>query len=95
MAKENKLSVVAQAVLDYLVENGNSFTLAELKEKFPEVNSAHLTALRNRGFVSAEKVEKEVQRVVKTKVNSYFVPQVENEAEDTDEAEDADEADAS
>jgi membrane carboxypeptidase/penicillin-binding protein PbpC len=65
------LSPAAQAALAALVANPDGFTLAELKDALPDVNSAHLTALVNRGLVSAEKVEKEVTRVVKTKVNRY------------------------
>lgn len=47
-------------------------TVAELKDKGLEgLNSAHLTALVNRGFVAAEKVTVEVPTVVKRKVNKY------------------------
>ncbi|NCU32233.1 MAG: hypothetical protein EOM23_04720 [Candidatus Moranbacteria bacterium] len=68
---DKKLSPAAEAALAALVANPEGFTLAELKEVLPDVNSAHLTALVNRGLVSTEKVEKEVKRVVKTKVNRY------------------------
>jgi hypothetical protein len=46
-------------------------TAQEMKDKGLEVNSSHLTALVNRGLVVANPVEKEIQVVVKRKVNEY------------------------
>jgi hypothetical protein len=66
------LSTMSLKVLESL-SNGE-FTIAELKESGLEgLNSAHLTALVNRGFVEAEKVTVEVPTIVKRKVNKYRV----------------------
>jgi hypothetical protein len=46
-------------------------TAQEMKDNGFEVNSAHLTALVNRGLISANQVEKEFQVIVKRKVNEY------------------------
>jgi hypothetical protein len=74
MAKTNTpLSAKAKEVFAVLKEAGRPMTMAEVKELVPDANPSHLTALRNRGAVSADKVEKEVTRVVKTKVNEYAV----------------------
>lgn len=65
------LSPKAKEILSTLKEKG-SMTLQELKETgIEDINPSHLTALGNRGLVSAEKVEKEVQVVTKRKVNVY------------------------
>jgi len=48
-----------------------------LKETVADLNSSHLTALRNRDLVSANEVEKEVVTVVKRKVNAYSATAVE------------------
>lgn len=67
---EKVLSAKALEVLKVLTEG--EFTVAELKEKgLDGLNSAHLTALVNRGLVEAEKVTVEVPTVVKRKVNKY------------------------
>ena len=73
MAKRPELSPVAKEVLEVLKSAGKSMTLAEIKEVMPNANSAHLTALKNRGLVGAEQVEKEVVTVAKRKVNEYAV----------------------
>lgn len=70
MSKQAKLSVGAEQALATLKEHG-PMTLAEMKEILPDVNSSHLTALRNRGLVESEQVEIEIETVVKRKVNSY------------------------
>lgn len=71
MAKEKALSLVAEKALEVLKNLTEPVTLAELKELVPGVTSGHLTALKTRGLVSAEQVEKETVRVVKSKVNAY------------------------
>lgn len=64
------LSTKALEVLKVL--GAGEATVAELKDKgLDGLNSAHLTALVNRGFVEAEKVTVEVPTVVKRKVNKY------------------------
>lgn len=73
MAKEKALSPIAEKALEVLKNLTEPVTLAELKELVPGVASAHLTALKTRGLVSAEQVEKEIARVVKSKVNAYSV----------------------
>lgn len=73
MAKTKELSAKAKEVLAVLRDNG-PMTLAELKDYGVKgVNPAHLTALRNRGLVGGEKVEKEVVVVTKRKVMNYEV----------------------
>lgn len=72
MAKKvSALSEGAVAVFEAMVKAGKPLTMAELKESGVDANSAHFTALRNRGLISAELVEKEVVKVVKSKVNEY------------------------
>lgn len=64
------LSTMSLKVLQSLADS--EATVAELKETGLEgLNSAHLTALVNRGFVEAEKVTVEVPTIVKRKVNRY------------------------
>jgi hypothetical protein len=71
MAK-TKLSAVSLQALEVL--KGKSLTASDLKDLgLNELNSAHLTALANRGLITADKVEVEVQTVVKRKVNKYTV----------------------
>jgi len=61
--------------------------LAEIKEKgFEKANSSHLTALKNRGLVSSEEIEKEVITVAKRKVNVYTFVET-DVAEETESAE--------
>lgn len=71
MAKQKALSEGALKALEIL-KNEGAMTLAEMKEKgFEKVNSSHLTALKNRGLVSTESVEKEVTTIAKRTVNVY------------------------
>jgi hypothetical protein len=71
MAK-TKLSALSLQALEML--KGKSMTASELKDLgLNDINSAHLTALANRGLISADKVEVEVQTIVKRKVNKYTV----------------------
>ena len=81
MAKTRELSAKAKEVLEVLRASEKALTLAELKEVVADLNSSHLTALRNRNLVSAEEVEKEVVTVVKRKVNSYSVTATAEEVE--------------
>ena len=72
MAKKvAELSAKAKEVLEVLTASETALTLAELKTLVADVNSSHLTALRNRGLVAADKVEKEVVTVAKRTVNTY------------------------
>ena len=73
MAKqEKKLSDGALKAYEMLKENENGLTIAEMKDLgFTNVNSSHLTALKNRGIVDSVQVEREVVTVVKRKVNVY------------------------
>lgn len=82
MSKQAKLSDGAVRALAVLKEKGSA-TLAEIKEEFPEVNSSHLTALRNRSLVKTEQIEIEVPTVTKRKVNLYSAVEVE-EIEETE-----------
>ena len=71
--KVTELSPKAKEILAHLKENGKS-TIAEMKEHgLDGVNSSHLTALRNRGLVTSEQVEKEIVTVSKRKVLEYSV----------------------
>ena len=82
MAKQKALSAGALQALEILKEQG-SMTLAEMKEKgFEKVNSSHLTALKNRGLVSTESIEKEITTVAKRTVNVYSF--VETETAETE-----------
>jgi predicted transcriptional regulator len=76
------LSEKALEVLAVLTASDKALTLAELKETVKDLNSSHLTALRNRNLVSADSVEKEVVTVAKRTVNVYTAVEV---AEATDE----------
>jgi len=80
--KTAKLSEKAKEVLEMLRNSDVELTLAEINEKVDGVNSSHLTALRNRGFVSAEKVEKEVATVTVRKVNSYSAVELQDQNQD-------------
>lgn len=72
MAKQvAPLSPEAQAIYDLMVKEQRALTLAEVVELGVPANSAHFTALRNRGMINAEKIEKEVVSVSKRKVNTY------------------------
>lgn len=66
------LSEVAQAIYDLMVKEGRPLTLAEVRELgIDNANSAHFTALRNRGLITAEDVEKEVVEVKTRTVKIY------------------------
>ena len=80
--KERPLSDTSKTILEFLKESDEALTLAEIKEKFPEANSAHLTALRNRDLVVAEQTEKEVTTIAKRKVNTYSAVEVEDVEEE-------------
>jgi hypothetical protein len=83
MAKVKPLSEGALKALEILKSEG-SMTLAEMKEKgFDKVNSSHLTALKNRGLVSTESVEKEVTTIAKRTVNVYSAVVAETEEEES------------
>jgi hypothetical protein len=63
------LSAKSLEVLEVLKSGKENITMAGLE--IEGLNSAHLTALVNRGLVVAEKVVVEVPTVVKRKVNAY------------------------
>jgi len=70
MANQKVLSPKSLQALQILREG--TFTMSDLVEKGVEsLNSAHLTALVNRGLITAEKVVIEVPTIVKRKVNAY------------------------
>ena len=78
MAKKvAELSAKSLEALEVLKASEKALTLAELKEVVADLNSSHLTALRNRNLVSADSVEKEVVTVAKRTVNVYSVVKVE------------------
>jgi len=69
---KTKLSQVAIQALQEL--KSGSYTAQQLKELgLDTLNSAHLTALVNRGLATTDKVEVEVPTVVKRKVNIYTI----------------------
>jgi peroxiredoxin len=72
MDKNKKLPKLSEGSLKALdfIKKGIT-TAQEMKDKGFNVNSAHLTALVNRGLINALQVEKEFQVVVKRKVNDY------------------------
>ena len=66
------LSPVAQSILDLMKAEGRPLTLAEVRDLgIAEANSAHFVALRNRGFLTSEKVTREEMKLVKSEVNVY------------------------
>lgn len=70
MANQKVLSALSLQALEVL--KGGDATANEIKDKGLEnLNSAHLTALVNRGLIEAEKVTVEVPTIVKRKVNKY------------------------
>lgn len=74
--KERALSAESERALKMLKEKGE-LTIADMKELgFDNVNSSHLTALKNRGLVQSEQVEKLVVSTVKRKVQLYKAVEV-------------------
>lgn len=75
MAEKEKvlapLSPVAEAVLVALKAKPEGEIVANLRLEIEGVNSAHLTALKNRGLVVAEEVEIEVPTITKRTVLRY------------------------
>lgn len=66
------LSPVAQSILDLMKAEGRPLTLAEVRDLgIADANSAHFVALRNRGFLTSEKVTREEMKLVKSEVNVY------------------------
>lgn len=63
------LSPKSLEVLEILKGSNQAITMSELN--LDGLNSAHLTALVNRGLITADKVVVEVPTVVKRKVNAY------------------------
>ena len=63
------LSPKSLEVLEILKGSNEAVTMSDLN--LEGLNSAHLTALVNRGLVTADKVIVEVPTVVKRKVNAY------------------------
>ena len=69
MANKKPLSPVSQEALDFLKGRTEPTIMAEIEVK--DLNSANLTALKNRGLIEAVQVTVEVPTVVKRKVNAY------------------------
>ena len=69
MANQKVLSPKSLEVLQVLKGVESPMTMSDLQVE--NLNSAHLTALVNRGLVVAEKVVVEVPTTVKRKVNAY------------------------
>ena len=69
MANQKVLSPKSLEVLQVLKGVESPMTMNELQVE--NLNSAHLTALVNRGLVVAEKVVVEVPTIAKRKVNAY------------------------
>lgn len=66
------LSDMAQAIYDLMVKEGRPLTLADVRAAgIDGANSAHFTALRNRGLITADDVEKEVVEVKTRTVKIY------------------------
>ena len=67
-----KLSPVAVQIFELMKSEGKALTLAEVQALgITEANASHFTALKNRGLITADSIEKEVVSVVKRKVNVY------------------------
>ena len=71
MANQKVLSPKSLQVLEVLKGIEGAVTMNDLN--IENLNSAHLTALVNRGLVTAEKVTVEVPTTVKRKVNAYIL----------------------
>lgn len=69
MANQKVLSPKSLQVLQALKGIEGGVTMNDLN--IENLNSAHLTALVNRGLVVAEKVTVEVPTIAKRKVNAY------------------------
>ena len=69
MANQKVLSPKSLEVLQVLKGLESPMTMGDLQVE--NLNSAHLTALVNRGLVVAEKVVVEVPTIAKRKVNAY------------------------
>ena len=69
MANQKVLSPKSLEVLQALKGIEGAVTMNDLN--IENLNSAHLTALVNRGLVVAEKVTVEVPTIAKRKVNAY------------------------
>lgn len=69
MANQKVLSPKSLEVLQALKGIEGGVTMNDLN--IENLNSAHLTALVNRGLVVAEKVTVEVPTIAKRKVNAY------------------------
>ena len=69
MANKKPLSPVSQEALDFLKGRTEPTIMAEIEVE--DLNSANLTALKNRGLIEAVQVTVEVPTVVKRKVNAY------------------------
>lgn len=68
------LSDVSQAIYDLMVKENRPLTLAEVRELgIDGANSAHFTALKNRGLIASTDVEKEVVTVTVRTVKLYSV----------------------
>lgn len=67
------LSPEAVAVFNAMREAGKALTMEEVKALGINANPAHFTALKNRGYITSEQVEKEVVTVQKRKINEYTV----------------------
>lgn len=66
------LSDVSQAIYDLMVAENRPLTLADVRDLgIDNANSAHFTALRNRGLITADDIEKEVTTVAIRKVKLY------------------------
>ena len=73
MSKEKSpLSLGAKEALALLEKYGD-LTIAKMKELGLDANSSHLTALKNRGLITSETIEIEVQTVSKRKVQLYTI----------------------
>jgi hypothetical protein len=66
------LSPIAVSIFNLMKAEGKALTLAEVQALgITEANASHFTALRNRGLIASEQIEKEVVTVAKRKVNVY------------------------
>ena len=69
MANQKPISVKSMEALQYLKGQTEPTIMGHIEVE--GLNSAHLTALANRGLVEAVQVTVEVPTVVKRKVNAY------------------------
>lgn len=72
MAKAKQLTPGMVEILTAMGD-GNSETIANMKDRGVAANPSQLKALENRGFVSVERITVEVPTIVKREIGRYTI----------------------